>query len=97
MANGSEALPSLQEENGESLAGLGGKDVLSMSLNSLHRARNLMLKDGLSSYSILSRKSTSSVPMSVKGRHVFTLSGISSSSSSSVQASHLTRVQSHTF
>ena len=52
------------------MAGSGDKDVLNMSFNSLHRARNLMFKEGLSPYSILSRKSISSVSMSVKGRNV---------------------------
>ena len=66
------------------MAGSGGKDALNMSLNLLHRARNLMFKDWLSPYSILLRKSTSSVPMSVNGRNVSTLGGISSSSSSAV-------------
>ena len=53
-------------------------------LNSLHSARNLMFKERLSPYSIMSRKSTSSVPVSAKGRNVSTLGVISSSSSSAV-------------
>ena len=64
------------------LAGPGGKDVLTKLLNSLHRARNLMFREGLSPYSTLSRNSTSSVPIFVKGRNVTTPVGISSSSSS---------------
>ena len=43
-----------------------------------------MPKEWSSPYYILSRKSTSSVPMSVKGRNVSTLGGISSSSSPAV-------------
>ena len=43
-----------------------------------------MPKEWSSPYYILSRKSTSSVPMSVKGRNVSTLGGILSSSSSAV-------------
>ena len=62
-------------ENGGSLEGSGGKDVLNMSLNSPHSASSLMFSERLSPYSIVSRKSTSSVS---------TLGGISSSSSSAV-------------